>query len=126
MPLIQTATLTLKNYRDGDRSAQVITPPWARRIRLTLQRCTTSTPTLWSQASTYVEVELEASADGGVTWRPAGGWGAYGGIHVRRDGTEASSSVGRFPCAGGGLVRVRFAIRNGPCRTSGDIQLTDG
>lgn len=44
--------------------------------------------------STFVEVMTYVSFDGGKTWLEAGGFSFYGGVHVRRDGTEAAESVG--------------------------------
>lgn len=49
--------------------------------------------------SIFVEVMSYASFDGGITWVEAGGFGFYGGIHVRRTGEEATVSSGKtlFP-----------------------------
>lgn len=51
-------------------------------------RCTKATPHRWADPSCFLDMQAWVSLDG-ITWTELGGWGAYGGIHVRRDGIEA-------------------------------------
>lgn len=61
-------------------------------VEVTVPRCTATTPTVFDDSTCWIEVECEASFDGGATWVPAGGFGCWGGVHMRADGTEANFS----------------------------------
>lgn len=61
-------------------------------VAVTIPRCTAATPTVFDDPTCWIDVECEASFDGGQTWVPAGGFGCWGGVHIRADGTEASFS----------------------------------
>lgn len=64
----------------------------------------------------FVEVLTYASFDAGVTWEEAGGFGFFGGIHVRRTGEEAAQSwgAGIYPRKGAGrLLKVLVTTNRG-------------
>ncbi len=61
-------------------------------IIVKVPRCTSGNKMIFTDPNTWIQVDTEASFDGGVTWVHAGGFGCWGGIHVRRDGTEAAFS----------------------------------
>src|SRR4051812_5826333 len=96
----QTLQIPLKDYATGERTVERAIAVDVRSIKLTLQRCTTATPTIWPQLTTFVNLELSGSFDGGATWIPMGAWGAFGGIFIRRDGSEAQISEAAFPWPG--------------------------
>ena len=60
-------------------------------ITARLPRATKSS-TLWDDPGIFIELAMEASFDAGLTWFPAGGFGAFGGVFVRRTGEEAATS----------------------------------
>ena len=119
-----SVTIPLRNYKTGERVAETTLPAWATQIAVELRRCTAATPLVWPDPLTFVAIDLEDSLDGGAMWTPAGGWGAYGGIHVRRDGSQAVISRAAWPCRGGALLRATVTITNGPCRTSGQLTVS--
>lgn len=77
---------------------------------LEIARCTTATPTIWPDPASTIEINIEVSFDNGVTWVGGGGFSAYGGIYVRRDGTEGTTSSARFDIPSGTRRKIRASI----------------
>ena len=73
-----------------------------------IARCTTATPLIWPDPASTIEIMIEVSFDNGNTWTGGSGWLAYGGIYVRRDGTEAAYSSNYQPIPAGNGRRVRL------------------
>ena len=61
-------------------------------LDVSVPRSTTQLPGIWDDPTVFVAVDTYASLDGGATWIYAGGFGAWGGVHVRKDGTDATHS----------------------------------
>lgn len=124
MAKVRTLAFPLANYNGVRLIGARTIPDDTTVIRFELQRCTTIDPTIWPNASTEVEMGMEASFDDGGTWSPAGGFTAVGGIHILRSGAELATTsidVGVLPGIGRQL-RATFTITGGPCRTSGTIE----
>ena len=82
------------NVPVGSRNFGPVTiPDGLTSVTLRLARRTTATPTFWA-AGVSVQLNSWCSLDGGATWIEWLGFGAPGGIHIKRDSTElAESSV---------------------------------
>jgi len=84
-----------------------------------VERCTTDRPTLWSSASTVLEVSTSVSQDGGATWRPWCAFSASGGIYIKRDATEARQSTMRCALPAGTNRRIELMVAvSGPALVS--------
>lgn len=96
-----------------------------QRVGIEIQRCTTATPTVWPDPASSIDVKLDVSFDNGTTWQYAGGAGAVGGIHVRRDGQESAYSSLSIGVPGSAERRLRGSVTivNGPIRTSAAVTL---
>jgi hypothetical protein len=127
MAVIRELVLPLANYPSGTRSFSRSIPDSAQSIYFEFARSTTIDPSIWPNPATTISYRQEVSFDGGTTWIVAGGFSAFGGIHVRRDGTEAplSSFEIQLPPGLSRLWRATGTIANGPCRTSGAVELRD-
>jgi hypothetical protein len=80
---------------------------------ISLQRCTTPTPTIWPETDITIETIPECSADGGVTWIEAGRSKPGGGISFKKDGvTEEpwSRSGGSLPSGTNRLWRCTVIV----------------
>jgi len=66
-------------------------PDGLTKVTLRMARRTTATPTLWA-AGVTVDLKSWCSLDGGVTWLQWLGFGAPGGILIKRDGTDTVES----------------------------------
>ena len=66
-------------------------PDGLTKVTLRMARRTTATPTLWAVGVT-VDLKSWCSLDGGVTWLQWLGFGAPGGILIKRDGTDTVES----------------------------------
>jgi hypothetical protein len=81
------------NVPVGSRDFGPVTiPDGLAQVTLRLARMTTATPTLWA-AGVSVDLKSWCSLDGGATWLQWLGFGSSGGIHVKRDSTEALEST---------------------------------
>jgi hypothetical protein len=107
---VQTGTQTFS----GAVSSATLTT-----LTLRLARCTTATPTLWCDAATTVSVQIGVSYDGGSSWADSCGFTAVGGIHIKRDGSEATESAVqcRFAAAAGRQIRGEITVASGPLVT---------
>lgn len=89
---------------------------------VSINRCTTATPTNWPNATTTLDIALEVSYDGGVTWVGGGGvTGMSGGIAHQRDKvTEQPTSdlLLQYP-SHPTHIRGSLTVANGPLVTSG-------
>ena len=78
------------------KSMPVVLPDTSANEQVVLDvavpRSTILQPGIWDDPTVFVAVDTYASLDGGATWIYAGGFGAWGGVHVRKDGTDATHS----------------------------------
>lgn len=127
MAVVRDVVLPLANYPNGTRTvtARVIGDD-ATKLKLEIQRCTSAAPSIWPNASTQLQVDLEVSYDGGSTWLAAGGFGAAGGVHVSRGGTELPITFGRFgvPAGTNRQLRATVTISGGPLRSSATLEVS--
>jgi len=88
--------MAIRQITDRTVSAPVLLPDSKEdedlEVAVTVPRCTSATPTVFDDPTCWIDVAVEASFDGGQTWVPAGGFGCWGGVHVRADGNEATFS----------------------------------
>lgn len=127
MATLREISLPLSNYQTGVRNIPSRSiPDSARELYFEFARCTSADPTIWPNAATTLQMDFEGSTDG-VTWTPAGGFGAKGGIHTLINGTQLALTTVRvpLPVATGRLLRATVTITNGPLRTQGAIELRD-
>lgn len=78
-----------------------------------IARCTTATPLIWPDPASTIEINVEVSFNGGTTWVSGGGFMAYGGIYIRRDGTEAAISsnlIMGIPDVNGRRIRATVTL----------------
>ena len=128
MATIRELAFPLANYPVGIRTfGPRAIPDDATEIYFEFARCTDATPTIWAQDNRRIKYDQEVSYDGGVTWRYSGGFGCHGGIHVRRDGTQASLSTIRVRLrpGTGRQLRITITISGGSIRTTGSVELRD-
>jgi len=124
MPTTRTVAIPLGEYPTGIQTfGPMNIGNNVDALQFEFARCTIATPDIWPDAATKLQYDQEVSFDGGNTWIYAGGFGANGGIHVRRDGTEApiSSFLVAVPAGQGRQLRATVTILNGPCRTEGTV-----
>jgi hypothetical protein len=119
----RTDLLPLADYPSGSRTfgPRAIADNIVGLV-LEFQRCTTVDLTVWPNPLTHLWARMELSLDDGVTWLPAGGMGAFGGILARPGigGTELADSylpVDLLPGTGRQL-RGTAEVTNGPIRTT--------
>jgi hypothetical protein len=103
-------------------------PDWVSVAEFHVERCTPEAPDVWPRADQTIDVDLELSFDGGATWQFAGHFGAFGGVHICRDGSVGKTSAGRmkFTKGAGRQVRGKLRVGNGPVHTSLSARLSDG
>jgi hypothetical protein len=94
---------------------------------ISVQRCTTATPTIWPNVTTVLANTPQVSVDGGATWIEAGASVSPGGISTFR-GVEVAWGIsgGSLPPAVNGITRqyrVNIVITGGPCRTSATFEV---
>jgi hypothetical protein len=121
MPQTRTILLDLSDYATGSYALpETNVPNWVNRITFEIARCTTLTPDTWPDPASVVKLDTEASVDDGATWFASGGLSALGGIHVRKDLTEAVSSFGisSFTVGNKRVIRGVLEIVGGPIKTS--------
>ena len=82
-------------------------PDGLTQVTLRLARRTTATPTFWAPGVT-VDLKSWGSLDGGTTWQQWLGFGAPGGILIKRDGSETVESWVSCPLPPGGARRIRL------------------
>lgn len=94
-------------------------------FRVEVYRCTSADPAMWPDPASFLQLGLEVSTDGGATWNRVGGFGAHGGVHVRRDGVEADASIGQIdlPEAPGRQIRGTVTVTGAPVRTGIAIEI---
>jgi hypothetical protein len=61
-------------------------------VGIRVERCTDKALETWDKADSTMNLQLEISFDDGKTWVDGGGAECNGGVHVRRDGTDAPYS----------------------------------
>ena len=86
------------------------------RVVFRLKRFTTLTPQFWPDATTGINVSVELSFNGGISWQVACGVGSNGGLFVFRTGVEATETT--LSCSLqpgiGRLIRLNSTVTNGP------------
>jgi len=127
MAVVRQVAIPLADYASGTRQLGPFSlPDSAKTLYFEFARCTSADLTIWPDPTTRLQFEFEGSTDG-VLWIPAGGFGALGGIHVNRDGSEASLTtvVVPLPALVNRQVRANIEIINGPLRTQGAFEMRD-
>lgn len=88
-------------------------------FQVTLGRCTTATPALWSDVNSTIEIQLDASFDGGNTWSTGGAFGPLpGGIRTNRTGEVPAWIIGASWNPLPTHIRGRVIVINGPVPTT--------
>lgn len=132
MPVIQRVSsvqvLPLGNYNGTHVAGPVNVADNVTSVDISIARCTTSTPTIWPNASTVLDILPEVSVDAGVTWVESGRSISPGGISFGKGGVEAPFSIsgGSLPPAVNGITRqyrCTFAITGGPLRSSVTVEV---
>lgn len=113
----------LANYATGSRNIERNIPGQIESVTFSLLRCTTPDLTIWPNQTTTLEVILELSEDGGVTWNENGRFTAEGGIAPGRHGGEAATTSAAWQLPGPQTVRGRltFIVAGGPLRSEGTL-----
>jgi len=122
-----TVAFPLANYPDGTRtSSNVSVSDAATTLSFSVQRCTSSTPTIWPNATTTLAITVDQSNDGGSTWRNVFGFTAIGGIVTDKHGVEIPNSFASTTLNPGTsrLLRATATIAGGPLRSSGQFDVT--
>lgn len=89
-----------------------------------IARRTTGDLSVFSDAGTRVQVDIECSTDGGASWFYCGGGGTFGGVFVGLGGEFPVTRIKvPFPRLPGRLVRGRFTCIGGTVRSSVLIEL---
>lgn len=70
-------------------------------VDIQVPRMTPATPTVFADPTAWLQVDTEASFDGGATWVYAGGFGCWGGTHTLISGAIASFSGISLPYPAG-------------------------
>jgi len=131
MTVLRDQSFPLDDYATGIYNIPAsIVGSWVTNIYVEIVRCTTENPTIWPNENSEISYRQELSFDNGQTWVAGGGFGAFGGIYIRKDNTEAQISsfvVGIPPEQDGRNRRLRGTIEiiNGPIRTEGFYELRD-
>ena len=102
---------------DGTRVFGPVNVPNAlQEIRVSIDRCTTATPTLWPSPDTWLDFFIEVSLDGGATWLRTVGATAPGGIVMGKGGVEAPATfIGcSLPEGTGRRARATATVTGGP------------
>lgn len=97
-----TYQMTARNVPDDVIAVVVIVPC-----------CTSATPTIWSSASTFIDIQIEASYDAGATWVLGGRVRGNGGIVTwARDGSpfERPNMEALFRVRPGANRRLRGTV----------------
>lgn len=128
MPVIQrmasVQVLPLNNYPNQTRVLGPIDiADDVTSCDISVQRCTTATPTIWPNVTTVLAITPEVSVDGEQTWVEAGASISPGGISPAKGGGEAAFGVsgGGLPAAVNGITRRyrnTVVITGGPIRTT--------
>jgi len=129
--ILREQAFPLDNYPTGVFNIPVkLIEASVTSIYFEIKRCTDADLTIWPNITTEISYNQEVSFDNGQTWIPGGGFGAMGGIHTMRDGTQAPISAFTVfvpPQQGNKKRRLRATVEimNGPLRTEGFMELRD-
>lgn len=108
----------------GPQSSVQTLPDDATDFVVEVPRQTSGQNTIWTDPGVEIKIDTEVSFDNGNTWMYAGGFGAFGGTHIRRGGAEATSSSMRVPVPPGSNRQVRVTFTPvGTARTACDFRV---
>lgn len=86
---------------------------------ISLNRCTTPTPTIWPNVATTIDIALEVSYDGAATFLPGGGGTAQGGIALGKGSAERAQTFFTFTYSQVPThIRGTVTVASGPLRTA--------
>lgn len=102
-----TQVVPLANYSIATAIPEQLIPDNATAMVFEIPRNTSFGTSIWTGANTTIDVMFEANLNDGNGWVSAGGFGAYGGTYIRRDGSEARKSSIRIPLPPGVGRKVR-------------------
>lgn len=118
-----TIMLPLANYPNGQQQGTLAIPDAATHAGFWLQRCTSTDPTIWPNASTTISVLFELQIDGGgfqffASFAAAGGIARDGenGPEIPNSGPDNTMTL--WP----GInrrMRITAIVAGGPLRTQG-------
>lgn len=124
---MRSIDLPLADYPNGTRATNFrAIPDDATRISVEVARCTTADPTIWPNASTHLDLSIDLSTDGGLTFLRATSGGIAGGIQPGLHGGEAAVTritMSGIPPGTGRSVRLSGTISGGPLRTQGTVEI---
>jgi len=121
---MSTITIPLAVYPTGSIPfGPMAVPGGLSGFSVTVARCTTLTPSIWTSPAAIVGLSVDCSYDGGVTWELNQiGWSQGGGIIKDKQGNEIANSVisGNVALNGQPATHIRgaFTVTNGPVLTS--------
>lgn len=124
--MAKTRQLPLANYPNGTREFG----PWAfpnglAGFDVRIGRCTSASPTLWPNASTTLDLQLQFSYDGGATWTAIGanGTGPRSGGIITQRGIDLAEEVfsWRFSPDEPTHAKATVTITGGPLRSYLDL-----
>ena len=93
------------------------------RVEISVPRMTTLTPLIFSDPLCVMTVRVEASFDNELTWVPAGGFTAFGGVHRTMNGLESATSGMSIPYPDQKNRRLRLTV-SVSLPTRGDVTMT--
>lgn len=124
--MARVLSVPVRNYQLGSRSFGPVTlPDGVSSITVSVTRCTSATPTIFSDPASKISIEIEASFDGGATWVSGGEFEALGGVHMRHDGSEgaASSATWTWPPGSGRRLRGSVTVSGSTIRTALTVEV---
>jgi len=121
----QVFTFPKTSIPDGATPVPVtLLPASVASLTMSVARCTDADPTIWPDPTTTLEVDLQASTDGGQTWQDLGGFTSAGGIGTMKDGTQRQFTTCTWNFQGVPThVRGSINVANGPLVTSVSISV---
>jgi len=127
MARLRDTVLPLADYPNGTHEGTFNLGDSVTGWWFEIARCTSADPTIWPNASTTISVQMHVSFDNGQTWQDGGWFTAEGGIHVKRDSTEATAVRFSSTLRPGTnrKLRAQVTIAGGPLRSFGTLEVLD-
>jgi hypothetical protein len=124
---VKTRSIPLGTYPSGsiDRGPFAF-PNGLNGFDIRIGRCTTVDPTIWSDPTTIITIDMQFSYDGGTTYTAIGAnsWSGGGGILSGRDGEVAETVLTwEFHPAEPTHAKARLTVANGPVKTYLDVTI---